>query len=98
MIFFERVYLVLLPSHCWLPLCTAPRRRNESLFILDDAVGCIQVYLYDTVLLLRAAKEYPVPGRSGGSGDGAFVDEDPLAHITNTARQAEDKTFKEEDK
>lgn len=60
-------------------------------------MGCIQVYLYDTVLLLRAAKKYPVPG-SGGGGDGAFVDEDALAHITNTARQAEDKTFREEDK
>ena len=60
-------------------------------------VGCIQVYLYDTVLLLRAAKQYPVP-RGGGSDDGSFVDEDPLAHITNTARQSEDKTFKEEDK
>lgn len=57
-------------------------------------VGCIQVYLYDTVLLLRAAQKYPVPG----GGDGAFVDEDPLAHITNTARQAEDDTFREEDR
>ncbi|CAN0411217.1 unnamed protein product [Pylaiella littoralis] len=62
---------------------------------------------FDTVLLLRAAKEYPVDrggivgargaGGAGGGGGGAFVDEDPLAHITNTARQAEDETFREED-
>lgn len=59
-------------------------------------VGCIQVYLYDTVLLLRAAKRYPAAGSGGGGG--AFADEDALAHITNTARQSEDATFREEDK
>lgn len=64
-------------------------------------VGCIRVHLFDTALLLRAAKNYPVDedGRSGEEGGGrAFLDEDPLAHITNTARQAEDETFREEDK
>lgn len=73
-------------------------------------VGCIKVYLFDTVLLLRAAKRYPVSDspvqgaedddRSGGGPGGgrAFGDEDPLAHITNTARQTEDKSFSEEDR
>lgn len=55
-------------------------------------VGCIQVYLFNTVLLLRAAKKYP------DSSSRAFGDDDPLAHITNTARQAEDASFREEDK
>ncbi len=61
-------------------------------------MGCIQVYLYDTVLLLRAAKRYPVDGSADGAGGGGLIDEDPLAHITNTARQAEDEGFREEDK
>lgn len=50
------------------------------------------MYLFNTVLLLRAAKKYP------DSSSRAFGDDDPLAHITNTARQAEDASFREEDK
>lgn len=74
-------------------------------------VGCIQVYLFDKVLLLRAAKQYPVRPSSNstdaaGNGGGndkeddrsPLGEEDPLAHITNTARQAEDEAFREEDK
>lgn len=66
-------------------------------------VGCIRVYLFEDVLLLRAAKRYPSTSVTGvpNERDGrrvAFGDEDPLAHITNTARQAEDETFVEEDK
>lgn len=59
--------------------------------------------MFEDVLLLRAAKQYPstpVTGVPNGR-DGrrvAFGDEDPLAHITNTARQAEDDAFVEEDK
>ncbi|CAM9797634.1 unnamed protein product [Ectocarpus sp. 12 AP-2014] len=75
------------------PLLAEGRKFHLRAYAL--AVGCIQVYLYDTVLLLRAAKRYPVAG-SGGGGD-AFADEDALAHITNTARQSEDATFREED-
>lgn len=52
------------------------------------------MYLFNTVLLLRAAKNYP----DSNSSSRAFVDDDPLAHITNTARQAEDASFREEDK
>jgi hypothetical protein len=40
-------------------------------------VDCLSVYFYDTVLLLAACAPY-------GAGD--FTE--PLAHITNTARQA----------
>lgn len=93
------------------PTCLSNFRNNPcpAIFVVvAQIVGCIQVHLFDDMLLLRAAKPYPsagirggaggTGGGSGGAGEGAFVDEDPLAHITNTARQAEDESFSEEDK
>lgn len=59
------------------------------------------MYVFDDVLLLRAAREYPrgVGERGPGTADEPpDFGEDPLAHITNTARQAEDDSFREDDK
>ncbi|CAN0032504.1 unnamed protein product [Sphacelaria rigidula] len=67
-----------------------------------DVVDCLKVYLFEEVLLLRAARDYPPATHRGEeerreAPSGPFG-VDPLAHITNTARQAEDESFREEDK
>lgn len=86
---------------------------------MSQKAECLRVYLFEQVLLLRAAKKYPLEEEETASGGGVREDRDddddddddrvlksppsgfgldPLAHITNTARQAEDESFREEDK
>ncbi|KAG5192948.1 tubulin-tyrosine ligase family-domain-containing protein [Tribonema minus] len=64
------------------PLLVHGRKFHLRAYVL--AVGCLSVYLFDRVLLLSAHAPY-------AAGDFS----DPLAHITNTARQCETAAFDE---
>ena len=63
-------------------------------------MDCLKVYLFEEVLLLRAARNYPPNAHRDEreQREAGPFGVDPLAHITNTARQAEDESFREEDK